>query len=275
MFIMTALLAGGAAFVSSARAQVYATDNADNAPYADGTYIGDNGGTNLNPWYEADNLGGGNFITTTRQTDGLRSFSIFAGSTPAGGYGVGRFVPNMSTRTFTVSTRHDLSSETGFSGVSFQGAGYVPFNGGSLLRFGLPGTAQPSTPFNTVSVQSESEGSPQLLTLTGGDGEIRGDVLNWTITFDAFALAYTMGVVSNDGGSAFTTGTLALNTGVNAIAFGNFNTGTNQDFHFDNPTISEIPEPTALAASALLLARLFIPRSRRATEDNQGATFLN
>jgi hypothetical protein len=238
---------------TSARAQ-FATDNADNAPYADGGYIGDNGGSGYGPWEVSDALGGGTFVTNTRQTDGLRSFSIAAGS---GGYSVGRFTPNMAQRTFTVSSRHDLSSETGFSGFSFRPGGPGPvspsFGGGfELLRFGLPGTAQPATPFNTVMVQSPT--GQQLLTLTGGDGEIRGDVLNWTVTFDAFTLNYSMLVTSSDGGHAFTTGTLTLNTGVNAIAFVNFNTGTNQDFHFDNPTISALPEPaTPSAAAAALL----------------------
>ena len=67
MMILTALLAGGAAFDSSARAQVFANDNADTAPYADGTYIGDNGGTGYGAWQEIDNLGGGNFVTTNEQ----------------------------------------------------------------------------------------------------------------------------------------------------------------------------------------------------------------
>jgi hypothetical protein len=262
------LLATGFAIVttlaSSAAAQIYATDNADNAPYADGTYIGDNGGSWYSAWAVIDNLGGGNFVTTARQTDGLRSFSIFAGSGTGSAHAVDRFCVNMAQRTFTVSTRHDLSSETGFSGVSFRGTGLGPFGatfGGDLLRFGLPGTAQPATPFNTVMVQSAT--GQQMLTLTGGDGEIRGDVLNWTITFDAFALAYTMGVTSSDGGSAFTTGTLPLNTGVNSIAFGNFNSGTNQDLHFDNPTISEIPEPTALATLGFTTALSALSRRRK------------
>ena len=34
------------------------------------------------------------------------------------------------------------------------------------------------------------------------------------------------------------------------MGFGNFNVGTNQDFHFENPTMAPIPEPSSLCLLA-------------------------
>jgi hypothetical protein len=233
-----------------------ATDNADNAPYADGGYLGDTGGTFAGPWEEQENTGGGTFVTTTRQTDGLRSFSIYSGT---GHYAVGRGGTVSQSAKYTVNSRHDLNSETGFSGFNIKASGFG-FATNEVIRFGLPGTATPGNPFNTVLVQGAD--GPKLLTMAGGDGEIRGDILSWSLWINTPfpGGTYTLHVSSNDGGFASATGLTTPTTGLLGLGFANFNTGANQNFHFDNPTLAPIPEPAML--SVLALAPLFLLRRR-------------
>jgi hypothetical protein len=257
-----ALVMAGGIFASSARAQ-NGTDNADNPPYADGGYLGDSGGSGFfGPWTEAQNLGGGTFVTTTRQIDGLRSFSIFPG---AGGYAVNRGSGHVNQACkYTVQSRHDLNSESGFSGFNLRGSG-AGFEPGEIIRFGLPGTATTGNAFNTVLVQALD--GPKLMTLTGGDGEIRGDVLSWTLWINTpFPTGtYTLHVRSSDGGFAAASGTTGATTGLLNMGFGNFNVGAFQDFHFDNPTMAPIPEPTSFAAAAAAAAgvvALLVTRGR-------------
>ena len=227
-----------------------ATDNADNAVYNDGAYLGDHGGSGWGgPWFETFDGGGGTFTTTNRQVDGTRSFSIFPGDD---GYVVGRWGTTWPTALYTVKSRHDLNAQTGFSGFNIQqtGGGHRPPEQ-SIITFGLPGTATPGAAFNTVLVQGLD--GPKLLTLTGGDGEIRGDVLSWAVWIDAgFGVqTYTLNVTSDDGGFATATGTTNLTTGLLYFGFANLNVGAFQDFHFDNPTLAPVPEPETAAALAL------------------------
>ena len=179
---------------------------------------------------------------------------IFAGGSAGNGQAAFRSLNTPEVAAiYNLSARFNLGNDHGFSGFNIKSAPGTAFGGASeLLAFGL----DPSGGSGNISIFDNT--GTHLIVL---DGELRGSVIDFGLTFDTTAGTYTL--TASERGSLFGSfsGTLrdtnGVAAGVGAVAdlgFGNFNYGANQDLIVDNLSLTAIPEPGTTAGLFLILA---------------------
>lgn len=198
-----------------------------------------NGGFGYDNWTPlSDTGGGGTYMegvgVNGRQVDDSYSFALYAGS---GSYDISRQLVNpISDGTFSILTRFDVAG-AGPNLVSLRGGNNLTsFGSGELLSFGIVNGNE----------LSYTDGSGFNLLPSG---EARGDVWDWTVTFNAFGGGYSLSVTNLGGGYGTTvTGTMEVtNTSVDSFAVINSSTGNNQNVIFDQPEFTAVPEPSVIA----------------------------
>ncbi|MBA3960401.1 MAG: PEP-CTERM sorting domain-containing protein [Chthoniobacterales bacterium] len=237
-----------------------APDAADDYQSYGSLNYGDNGGTGLGALTYLEGSGGGVFLagpgSAIDPAGNEKSMGIFAGGSGATGQAAYRSLNTLEVAgTYDVSARFNLSNTTAFSGFNIKTGVGSTFGTSELLAFGLN--------------PAQGSGSISLFDATGThtitlDGELRGSVIDFALTFDTSAGTYTLTASERGSIAGFFTGLLKDTNGAAAgvgsvadLGFANFNIGTNQDLIVDNISVSSltpIPEPGSTAGILLLLA---------------------
>ncbi|MEY2545988.1 MAG: hypothetical protein QOG48_1105 [Verrucomicrobiota bacterium] len=243
-----------------------ASDNFENSnpsnDYNDGIQYNDNGGSGFGALTYLEGTGGSLFDGSL---SGARALGIAAGNGPGNTQALGRTVTGgVIAGTYSLDLRFNVNNVVGTTGFNIKSALGTSFGGNENLFVGLtPGSG------NNVLFVDDATGTHtfSIGTLT----ELRGVNINFSLTFDTAAGTYSLTASASSqlgsisGSLKDTNGATAGVGTLNAIAFGNFNTGDTQDLVVDNLNITAVPEPSTLsflAAPALLGAVFFIRRRR-------------
>ncbi len=229
------------------RADLIASDNADNDPYPLGWNPGDNGGFGFTGWTLLDSGVVGGMYTATAIDEGSYSWQI------QGQYALGRgLASTRESGVFTLLARHELNSSA-FSGFNLKTSTADPFAEDEILRFGM----NPSDSTG-IYISTDAGGDYIFLDCEWIDGN--GDVLQYTITWTSSSFTVAVMNLSEAVGASYS-GSLSggpvamLGVGIDGV-------NTNERLTFDAFEINPIPEPGACAL-ALCGAVVLLCASRR------------
>ncbi len=259
-----------AAAAVTANAQVSALDNFENdnpgPAYDDGIQYGDNGGSGFGALTYLEGVGGGIFGGSL---DGARALGIFAGNGSGNTQALGRTTQDIFDRgIYSLEARFDLDNSAGTSGFNIKsalGSGAGSFGQNQELFFGLTPSSGNSSIFVTDGTGNHTFSLP-------GVSELRGVNLSFSVAFDTVLGTYTLTAtdLANSATNSFsglltdTNGGAAGTGAIDAIAFGNFNTGNGQNLVVDD--LAVVPEPSTWLAGGLVSLGLigsFVRRNRR------------
>ena len=198
--------------------------------------------------------------------DGARALGIFAGGGGGNTQALGRTTQDIFNRgVYSLEARFDLDNSVGTSGFNIKsalGSGAGSFGQNEELFFGLtPGSG------NGAIFISDASGSHTLALPTVSD--LRGVNLSFSVAFDTVLGTYTLTAtdLANSATNSFTgllkdtNGGSAGTGAIDAIAFGNFNTGSNQNLIVDD--LAVVPEPSTWAFGSLTALGLVSSAFRR------------
>jgi hypothetical protein len=216
-----------------------AGDNAEGGEGGHG-WIGANGGFGFEAFVQLDAGGGGTFEATGGvHINGSRSWGIFAGD--AGLYAAARPLSNAVLRgQLTLTTKHNVDNTAGFTGANLKSTAGTVFGDGQLLSWGMaPGSG------NGRLLITDAAGTKTIMPT--GDGELPGDIITYSIEWDAGAGTYSLAARNSSEGLTVTTVgyLITASQAVSHLGFANFNDSINtkQDYIFDDLLIVDLGLP--------------------------------
>ena len=222
-------------------------DHADNEPYdSENTFqSGQNGGYGFAPWVE---LQVGTPGAIYRSDPSLRETGTTSWEL-GGTYALGRgLAMGMEEGNWTLVARHGAGIEA-FCGFTLRTTTETgSFGAGEIFRFGMNyGEESDATRIYYSTDGGASYGAVDL-----GDEDLRGSILQYSVTWSTLAGTYVLGVRNLDTevfGEA--TGSLAAGDAVAMFGVGAFEATLGGRFTFDGFEASSIPEPGTLALALL------------------------
>lgn len=246
-----------AGMVSSARAQL-ASDNADNDPYdAEATFMpGQNGGSGFTSWVELEvGTPGSMYLEELDPLDGNQSWGL------SGTYALGRGLASASAEaTWTFSSRFgaDVASFCGFNLRTSTDTD--DFATGEIFRFGLNYGEE----YDATGIYFSTDAGSSYDMLDLGNSDLRGMLLEYTVTWSTLLGSFTLGVHNADEDVyAEISGSLSAGNSVAMLGAGIFEATLDERLTFDDYRLATIPEPGAATLFGLGFSGLLAVRSRR------------
>lgn len=243
--LLVALVVGG--FSQRALAQAtLASDNASNAPYSGGTFVGLDGGFGFQAWTANPVGGGGSYVGGTGLSGA--SFGVYAGGAGGNAFTAYRKFDNPLGlgEKFSVTFRPTSIDNGGSVGVSMFSSGVergtMYFNGGAS-NWGWNAGAGGS---NTNLVFS---------------GAVELDITR--IGTNTYTLDLLQGVTSQTISGTFTAAGNPVSSDINEVGFFSFQQGAGQNFGFNNLEIVPEPSTYVMAVCGAALCGLHGLRRRR------------
>lgn len=239
-FLLAALsLAAGAA-----RADLVASDNADNDPYPSGWNPGDNPGLGFTEWVNLEvGSPGSMYVENLAPLDGLYSWGL------SGTYAVGRGLSNslaVGQWTFLANHGAGIGSFCGFNLRTSTDGSF--FDTDEILRFGIDYEEE----FDATRIYFSTNAGSDYAYIDLGDDDLRGADLEYSVLWSTVSGTFTLGV-HNEDADTYGEVTAALPSGSAVAMFGAgiFEATLDEQMTFDGYQASVVPEPGVLVTLVL------------------------
>ena len=244
------LLAALSLAAGTARADLVASDNADNDPYPSGWNPGDNPGLGFTEWVNLEvGSPGSMYVENLAPLDGLYSWGL------SGRYAVGRGLSNslaVGQWTFLANHGSGIGSFCGFNLRT--STDDSSFDTDEILRFGVDYGEE----FDATRIYFSTNAGADYAYIDLGDDDLRGADLEYSVSWSTVSGSFKLGVRNLDNDDfAEITADLASGAAVAMLGVGVFGNTLDERMTFD--AFEVIPEPAAafmlLLGGGLLLFR--------------------